>query len=385
MTLPSHSSPTRHAFTLLELLTAVAIIAILAALLLPALQSGYGKAKRVACGSNLKQIGVAFHAWAHDHNDLFPMQVSTNQQGTLEFAQQTRLNPDVSFTFRHFQALSNELSVAKVLVCPADRQRAPTNDFASLRNENVSYWINPDAAFGRPDSPVAGDRNLRTSGRTAWTFIQIGVDDRVEFTADLHIYRGNALFGDAHVEDLENRRLLAVLVASTNNSGITVSLPQRNMDSDPPGIPAGGGGAASSRQPPGSVSGGNSSRESGNDAGAKGKADVENSKPPASVGVPSHPGRSINRSLVEDTLVVTRLDGTIVTSSIPRRVTNAVPEKGEGRQPELSNANPLIEFIRWLADKAARGTYWLLFLLLLALIAFELARRRAQRKRKRVE
>lgn len=58
MTLPTHPGQMRRAFTLLELLTAVAIIAILAALLLPALQSGYGKAKRVACGSNLKQVGV---------------------------------------------------------------------------------------------------------------------------------------------------------------------------------------------------------------------------------------------------------------------------------------------------------------------------------------
>jgi hypothetical protein len=47
--------------------------------------------------------------------------------------------------------------------------------------------------------------------------------------------------------------------------------------------------------------------------------------------------------------------------------------------PEASAVNPLSEFIRWLAFQAARGTYWLL---LLALLAFELARRRGQRKRK---
>jgi prepilin-type N-terminal cleavage/methylation domain-containing protein/prepilin-type processing-associated H-X9-DG protein len=360
----------RRAFTLLELLTAVAIIAILAALLLPALQSGYGKAKRVTCGSNLKQIGVAFHAWAHDHNDLFPMQVSTNQQGTLEFAQQTRANPDVSFTFRHFQALSNELAVAKVLVCPADRQRAPTDDFASLQNENVSYWINPDAAFGRTDSPVAGDRNLRTSGLTAWTFIQISGDGRAEFTADQHVYRGNALFGDGHVEDLDNRQLRAALVASTNNSGLTVSLPQRNVESDPSRSPAASsGGGTSSGQP-----------DSGPQPGSS-----STSKPPASVGLPSRPGRSINISPIEDRVVVTRLDGTIVTSSIPPHVTAAVAEKRQVEQPELSGTDPVIEFIRWLADKAVRGTYWLLFLLLLALIAFEVARRRGQRKRKNVD
>jgi prepilin-type N-terminal cleavage/methylation domain-containing protein len=107
----------RSAFTLLELLTTIAIIAILAMLLLPALQSGYGKARRVACGNNLKNIGAAFHAWAHEHNDLFPMQVSTNLGGTREFAEMAALNPDVSFTFRRFQAISNELILPKLTPC----------------------------------------------------------------------------------------------------------------------------------------------------------------------------------------------------------------------------------------------------------------------------
>ena len=63
MMLCAQSYSMRRAFTLLELLTTMAIIAILAVLLLPALQSGYGKAKRVACASQLKQISGAFHSW----------------------------------------------------------------------------------------------------------------------------------------------------------------------------------------------------------------------------------------------------------------------------------------------------------------------------------
>jgi hypothetical protein len=74
----------------------------------------------------------------------------------------------------------------------------------------------------------------------------------------------------------------------------------------------------------------------------------------------------------------------MVTSSFPRRVTNALTETA-GPQPEVSAVNPWIEFVRWLADKAARATYWLLFLLLVLLIAFELARRRTRRKGKDVD
>ena len=75
------------AFTLVELLVVIGIIAILAALLLPALSSGQSRAKRVACENNLHQPGAAFHSFSHDHNSKFPMQVSVAQGGTLELVQ----------------------------------------------------------------------------------------------------------------------------------------------------------------------------------------------------------------------------------------------------------------------------------------------------------
>lgn len=199
-------------FTLVGLLVVIAVLAILAAMLLPALASAKRKAQRINCVNNLKQDGLAFRLWEGDNGDKFPMAVSTNKGGTMEFT--TGAN-----TFRHFQVMSNELSTPKILVCPADTRVAAAN-FVRLKNQNVSYFVGLDAEDINPQRFLDGDRNLTGESEPENGILKLVPGQRVSWTQDIHVNQGNVGLSDGSVQQCSNSGLREAL----RNSGETTNV-----------------------------------------------------------------------------------------------------------------------------------------------------------------
>lgn len=237
------------AFTLVELLVVVAIIAILAALLLPALTRGKARAQRVTCISDLKQLGTAFQMFAHDHQGRYPMQVPIADGGSMELVQAgENINGVFYFSYRHFQTLANELVATKPLVCPADLDRAAAVSYGLMQNSNVSYFVGVNADYNLPMSILAGDRNITNNGYATASLVRGAYGLR--WTSELHVFKGNVLFSDTHVGEINNDNLD---FSGSPLASSTFFLPavRQLVLAGGSGPPSGGGGPPNSGPPSG--------------------------------------------------------------------------------------------------------------------------------------
>ena len=161
----------------MELVVVICTVALVAALLLPALAAARRKSSRINCVNDLKQNGLAFRIWEGDNGDNYPMKISVTNGGAMELA----VGGNVSAIFR---VMSNEMSTPKILFCPEDTGRHfATNFTTDLNHQTISYFAGLDAEDKYPQMLLSGDDNLEVSGvRVRPGILNLSTNAPVEWT-----------------------------------------------------------------------------------------------------------------------------------------------------------------------------------------------------------
>jgi prepilin-type N-terminal cleavage/methylation domain-containing protein len=141
----------QQGFTLIELLVAIAIIAILAALLLPALTRAKARAHRIQCMTNVRQLGITWIMYASDNNDYLVANGQPTAGGTTNpkfWVQGVFFNPPDNTNSAlilnpNYALFANYLKSADVYHCPADRQmiKLSGRDYPRQRDYALNAYV----------------------------------------------------------------------------------------------------------------------------------------------------------------------------------------------------------------------------------------------------
>ncbi|MCM8759303.1 MAG: type II secretion system GspH family protein [Candidatus Omnitrophica bacterium] len=212
----------RHGFTLIELLVVVAIIAILAATLLPVLQRAMENARRAACLSNVKTMGLAIQFYLQDYDDYFPMVKRDTSIPNFDYWAHWMkqiapyIDPKVDLSTKTINDSNLATSIDRFIPafqCPSTWRSTSISWLGHSYGYNFSlqfgqsWWGNPcNKKAGKLPEPsrfyVLSDASayIVRLPRSIANWTQMGTSPSTQWYSRHHFYGINILFADGHAE-----------------------------------------------------------------------------------------------------------------------------------------------------------------------------------------
>src|SRR4051794_34866175 len=147
------------AFTLVELLVVIGIIALLISILIPTLGKARQSAQRVACLSNLRQVALSFRMYALANHDFVPLGYRKDPTAIKQFNSMIYSGTSQRFVLFGLLYPTGAMKTPGIFYCPAE------NDPRSMFNSSVNPWppgedpkVNVSCGYGaRPDHALPDD------------------------------------------------------------------------------------------------------------------------------------------------------------------------------------------------------------------------------------
>jgi prepilin-type N-terminal cleavage/methylation domain-containing protein/prepilin-type processing-associated H-X9-DG protein len=207
----------RRAMTLIELLIVMAIIGILVALMLPAIQNARAAARAAMCKSQMRQIGIAFQQFCDLHKGRFP---ETDHSGPgkswiytvaphLEDVDEIRICPDDDARQERFDKRATSYVISNYLTSTSNPKAIRSLYKLRATSRTMIVFEGQDDIEKRPVNPKY-DHAHPTGWFAAWTPVDaspVVAAIEKELRLDQHMATAHYLYADGHVDAISESQV----------------------------------------------------------------------------------------------------------------------------------------------------------------------------------